>query len=175
MLSEDPGTSFGEHFYDNFLVNYLQYKRVLWFQRDMRIPIQYALFYPERLKSPWSSLMLDQIGILHFEEPDTAQFPAIELGRQAMCAGGTLPAVMSAANEVAVERFLAGEILGLRLLTLHSVSFYLALMDEIRQSIAAGGFSRWSRAFLDDYRQRQRSCRSQPHLRRTDSVHPRRR
>lgn len=77
---------------------------------DMRIPIQYALLQPERIRGPWESLLLDQIGTLHFEEPDADRFPALGLGRKALSVGGTLPAVMNAANEVAVERFLAGEI-----------------------------------------------------------------
>jgi len=77
---------------------------------DMRIPIQYALLHPRRLSAPWDPLRLDRLGALQFERPDPARFPALELARRAMAAGGTMPAVMNAANEVAVQRFLAGEI-----------------------------------------------------------------
>lgn len=76
---------------------------------DMRVAIQYALLYPERLPGPWGTVDLGALGALHFEEPDAVRFPAIRLGERAMREGGTLPAVMNAANEVAVGRFLAGE------------------------------------------------------------------
>ena len=77
---------------------------------DMRIPIQYALFSPERYAAPWGAPQLDALGALHFEKPDPARFPALGLARMALEAGGTMPAVMSAANEVAVEKFLRGGI-----------------------------------------------------------------
>lgn len=77
---------------------------------DMRIPIQYALLYPRRIAGQWGSLGVDDLRALHFENPDPVRFPVLELARRAMKAGGTLPAVLNAANEVAVERFLAGEI-----------------------------------------------------------------
>jgi len=77
---------------------------------DMRIPIQYALLYPRRIAGQWGSLGMDDLRALHFEKPDPVRFPVLELARRAMKAGGTLPAVLNAANEVAVERFLAGEI-----------------------------------------------------------------
>jgi 1-deoxy-D-xylulose-5-phosphate reductoisomerase len=77
---------------------------------DMRMPIQYALFYPERPANPLERLDLVRCGQLTFEEPDLARFPALRLAFQAAETGGSLPGVMSAANEVAVARFLAGEI-----------------------------------------------------------------
>jgi 1-deoxy-D-xylulose-5-phosphate reductoisomerase len=77
---------------------------------DMRIPIQYALLYPERAPSDRSDTLAGCMEGLHFEEPDPERFPALVLGREAMEVGGTLPAVLNAANEIAVERFLAGEI-----------------------------------------------------------------
>ncbi len=73
---------------------------------DMRIPIQYALLYPDRVAGLCGRLNFDELGALHFRKPDPTRFPAIELGRIAMNVGGTLPAVMNAANEVAVNRFL---------------------------------------------------------------------
>jgi len=77
---------------------------------DMRIPIQYALLYPRRSAGQWGSLGMDDLRALHFEKPDTLRFPVLGLARRAMEVGGTLPAVLNAANEIAVERFLAGEI-----------------------------------------------------------------
>jgi 1-deoxy-D-xylulose-5-phosphate reductoisomerase len=77
---------------------------------DMRIPIQYALLYPKRIAGQWESLRMDDLRALHFEKPDPVRFPALGLARRAMEVGGTLPAVLNAANEVAVERFLAGEL-----------------------------------------------------------------
>jgi len=85
---------------------------------DMRIPIQYALLYPRRIAGRWGSLGMDDLRALHFEKPDPVRFPVLELARRAMKAGGTLPAVLNAANEVAVERFLAGEIPFTRIPTL---------------------------------------------------------
>lgn len=73
---------------------------------DMRTPIQYALTYPERAAVAWGSLSLAQAGALTFEPPDLERFPCLSLAYQAGRAGGTAPAVLSAANEVAVEAFL---------------------------------------------------------------------
>lgn len=77
---------------------------------DMRLPIQYALLYPERVDTGLPHLDLTQIGTLTFAEPDPRRYPALQLARDALAAGGTMPAVMNAANEVAVARFLKGEI-----------------------------------------------------------------
>jgi 1-deoxy-D-xylulose-5-phosphate reductoisomerase len=72
----------------------------------MRFPILYALAYPERLVSPLPSLDLVAVGSLHFEATDEVRFPCLRLAREALRGGGTVPAVMNAANEVAVEAFL---------------------------------------------------------------------
>jgi 1-deoxy-D-xylulose-5-phosphate reductoisomerase len=72
---------------------------------DMCLPIQYALTYPERAASDRVQTNFPKIGTLTFEEPDVERFPAIELARRAGEAGGTLPAVLNAANEIAVEAF----------------------------------------------------------------------
>lgn len=77
---------------------------------DMRFPILYALAYPERLASPFGRLDLAAVGSLHFVPPDDRRFPCLALARQALQAGGTAPAVLNAANEVAVELFLAGQL-----------------------------------------------------------------
>src|SRR5271155_1701510 len=72
---------------------------------DMCLPIQYALTYPARAASDRVQTSFPKIGTLTFEEPDAERFPAIELARRAGEIGGTLPAVLNAANEVAVEAF----------------------------------------------------------------------
>jgi 1-deoxy-D-xylulose-5-phosphate reductoisomerase len=77
---------------------------------DMRLPIQYALFYPERLPNSLPRLDLSRAGALSFEPPDRDRFPALSLAYRAAEVGGSLPAVLSAANEVAVDLFLQGRI-----------------------------------------------------------------
>jgi 1-deoxy-D-xylulose-5-phosphate reductoisomerase len=72
---------------------------------DMCLPIQYALTYPERVRSDRVQTPLARLGSLTFEEPDTERFPSLNLARRAGEVGGTLPAVLNAANEVAVEAF----------------------------------------------------------------------
>lgn len=74
---------------------------------DMRVPIAHCLGWPERIDGPSQRLNLTQIGQLTFEEPDLARFPALRLAIEAMHAGGRAPTVLNAANEVAVEAFLA--------------------------------------------------------------------
>ena len=73
---------------------------------DMRTPIAHALAWPERIETDVERLDLARIGRLHFEAPDPARFPALDLARQAIAAGGGAPAVLNAANEVAVAAFL---------------------------------------------------------------------
>lgn len=77
---------------------------------DMRLPIQYALGYPERLDAVSEPLDLAALGALHFERPDREAFPCLDLAYAAGRAGGTLPAAMNAAKEVAVAAFLQGRI-----------------------------------------------------------------
>jgi 1-deoxy-D-xylulose-5-phosphate reductoisomerase len=77
---------------------------------DMKFPIQYALFYPDRLAAPFARLDLAKIRTLEFFPVDPQRFPAVELAYAACRAGGSMPAVLNAANEIAVERFLAGEL-----------------------------------------------------------------
>ncbi|MBO7701309.1 MAG: 1-deoxy-D-xylulose-5-phosphate reductoisomerase [Eggerthellaceae bacterium] len=76
---------------------------------DMRIPIQYALSYPERWDAPVQPLDFTALGSLEFAAPDTDTFRCLALARAAGERGGTLPCAMNAANEVAVAAFLAGE------------------------------------------------------------------
>jgi len=75
---------------------------------DMRLPIQYALTYPDRVPGPCPLLDLTRAMALHFEPPDRETFPALDLGFEVMRRGGTAGAALNAANETAVGRFLAG-------------------------------------------------------------------
>ncbi len=77
---------------------------------DMRLPIQFALSYPERLSRPEPPPDLASLGALHFERFDGERWPCVGLAREAMEAGGTAPAALNAGDEVAVEWFLAGKI-----------------------------------------------------------------
>lgn len=77
---------------------------------DMRIPIQLALTWPERAGNPFRRISLTELGSLSFEKPDTEAFPCLDLAYRAAVTGGTLPAAMNAANEVAVAAFLRGEL-----------------------------------------------------------------
>jgi len=77
---------------------------------DMRTPIAYALAYPERMASGVEPLDLFKVATLSFEPPDFVRFPCLKLAYQALRAGGTAPAILNAANEIAVEAFLNGKI-----------------------------------------------------------------
>ena len=77
---------------------------------DMCLPIQYALTYPDRSPSDRVQTSLAKLGSLTFEEPDPERFPALSLARTAGEVGGTLPAVLNAANEIAVEAFVNRQI-----------------------------------------------------------------
>ncbi len=73
---------------------------------DMRLPIQYALSYPDRLLNHLPTLDFSKIASFHFETPDRKRFPCLDLGYEAVRCGGSMPAVLNAANEIAVEAFL---------------------------------------------------------------------
>jgi 1-deoxy-D-xylulose-5-phosphate reductoisomerase len=77
---------------------------------DMRTPIAYALAWPERMETPCAPLDLAAVGRLDFAAPDLNRFPALALARQALEAGGARPAILNAANEVAVAAFLEGRV-----------------------------------------------------------------
>lgn len=77
---------------------------------DMRLPIQYALTYPERLPTQLRRLHLPEVGRLDFDTPDFRRFPCLELALKAGRKGGTAPTVLSAANEIAVRAFLSRKI-----------------------------------------------------------------
>jgi 1-deoxy-D-xylulose-5-phosphate reductoisomerase len=77
---------------------------------DMRVPIAYALAYPERLKLNLPTLDFFSVQTLTFQEPDLSRFPCLDLAFTACKAGGTMPAVLNASNEVAVQAFLDNRI-----------------------------------------------------------------
>jgi 1-deoxy-D-xylulose-5-phosphate reductoisomerase len=77
---------------------------------DMKLPIQYALAYPKRLKTDWPRFDFAQYPALTFEQPDTGTFQNLSLALDAMERGGNAPCILNAANEVAVELFLKGRI-----------------------------------------------------------------
>ena len=79
-------------------------------EHDMKIPIQYALFYPNRTINNFSRLELTKIGQLTFKKPNFNKFPCIKLAYQALEIGGTMPAVLNGANEIAVNAFLDSQI-----------------------------------------------------------------
>ncbi len=77
---------------------------------DMKLPILYCLSWPERLATPWRRLDLTEVGSLSFRKPDPARYPCMDLAYAAGRAGGTMPAVMNAANEQAVALFLEEQV-----------------------------------------------------------------
>ncbi|HRY06571.1 MAG TPA: 1-deoxy-D-xylulose-5-phosphate reductoisomerase [Hyphomicrobiaceae bacterium] len=94
---------------------------------DMRTPIALALSWPRRIDAPTKRLDLAALGQLTFEAPDTARFPALTLAREALAAGGAAPAVLNAANEVAVMAFLERRI------------GFLDIAAAVADSLAAAG------------------------------------
>lgn len=78
---------------------------------DMKLPIQYALFYPRRPKNPWKNLDLAKIKNLSFQRPDTKTFPCLNYAYLAGKIGGTMPAALNFADEIAVEMFLENKII----------------------------------------------------------------
>jgi 1-deoxy-D-xylulose-5-phosphate reductoisomerase len=77
---------------------------------DMRIPIAHTLAWPERMATPSPRLDLATVARLEFEEPDLVRFPALRLARDVLKIGGGCPAILNAANEIAVDAFLKGRI-----------------------------------------------------------------
>ena len=77
---------------------------------DMRVPIAHTLAWPDRMATPMAPLDLVALGRLDFEAPDPERFPALRLAREALVAGGARPAILNAANEIAVAAFLDGRV-----------------------------------------------------------------
>jgi 1-deoxy-D-xylulose-5-phosphate reductoisomerase len=94
---------------------------------DMRVPISYALHYPDRADVAVDTLDLSAVGSLTFEQPDAETFECLRLARQAASSGGTAPCVLNAANEVGVHAFLQGKIA------------FTAIADVIEQTLSEVG------------------------------------
>jgi len=112
---------------------------------DMRVPIAYALAYPERLKLDLPTLDLFSVQTLTFQEPDLGRYPCLDLAFNACKAGGTMPAVLNASNEVAVQAFLDKRIpfLGIaRLVDKVMQEHELAPAKELEAIIAADTWAR---------------------------------
>jgi 1-deoxy-D-xylulose-5-phosphate reductoisomerase len=77
---------------------------------DMKLPIQYAIFYPHRQAVKWENTNFAQIGQMTFEAPDPNKFPCLQLAFDALKRGGTAPAILNVVNEEAVYAFLSGKI-----------------------------------------------------------------
>ncbi|SFP75268.1 1-deoxy-D-xylulose 5-phosphate reductoisomerase [Nitrosomonas cryotolerans] len=93
---------------------------------DMRTPIAHALGYPERISSGVTPLDMFKVAQLNFEEPDLKRFPCLQLAYQALAIGGNMPAVLNAANEIAVESFLKG---------LMSFTAIPSMIEQVMQSV----------------------------------------
>jgi len=117
---------------------------------DMRLPIAYALTYPRRLPLNSPPLDLCQIGQLTFEAPDTTRFPGLALGYAAAKTGGTMPAVLNAANEMAVAAFLKGRLtfMGIPETVEATMTAHQSQPLESLEQILA--VNRWARDFAHD-------------------------
>jgi 1-deoxy-D-xylulose-5-phosphate reductoisomerase len=114
---------------------------------DMRLPIAYALTYPRRLPLSSPPLDLGQIGRLTFETPDTVRFPGLALGYAAARAGGTMPAVLNAANEMAVAAFLEGRLNFMDIPRLVEAAMTAHSRQELTSLEQVLTVNRWARDF----------------------------
>jgi 1-deoxy-D-xylulose-5-phosphate reductoisomerase len=103
---------------------------------DMRTPIAYSLAWPQRMRTPTERLDLTKIGSLTFEAPDEIRFPALRIAREALIAGGSAPTVLNAANEIAVEAFLARRIGFMEIASIAEATL-AAMAEEIGGAAAA--------------------------------------
>ena len=114
---------------------------------DMRVPISYALAYPQRLPNTLPALDLFSVQALHFYPPDHDRFPCLRLAIEAARRGGTMPAVLNAANEVAVQAFLEGSInfLAIPKVIETTMARHTAIpLDDASVALEA---DRWARAY----------------------------
>ena len=118
---------------------------------DMRIPIQYALSYPQRFKAPVEPLDFTQLGSLEFLPPDWDTFRCLSLGIEAGKKGGSLPVVFNAANEVAVASFLRGEIPYLGIEYTIEASLNAARFEELESLSHIEEIDAQTRIFAEDY------------------------
>ena len=124
---------------------------------DMRIPIAYALAWPERMETPAQRLDLAAIARLDFEAPDASRFPALRLAREALEARGAAPIVLNAANEVAVASFLSAEIR------------FVDIAPVVEQALADADFG--APRSIDDVLEIDRATRSRVQALTKDSCH----
>jgi 1-deoxy-D-xylulose-5-phosphate reductoisomerase len=111
----------------------------------MCLPIQYALTYPERVSGPANRLCWAELQSLNFEQPDRETFPALELGFEVARRGGTCGAVLNAANEMAVEVFLNGELAFLDIPTVCREVLHQHHYSERPTLSELSALDRWSR------------------------------
>jgi 1-deoxy-D-xylulose-5-phosphate reductoisomerase len=112
---------------------------------DMRLPIQYALTYPQRLDGGLPTLGLERLASLTFEEPDRERFPSLDLAYAAGRSGGTAPAVLNAANEEAVRLFLEGAIPFLKIFELTGEALAAHRVRPLEALESALEADRWTR------------------------------
>src|SRR5262245_9946309 len=117
---------------------------------DMRLPIQYAFSYPDRWPAPLPSLDLARAGRLEFEVPDTAAFPCLRLAYRALEAERSLPVVLNAANEVAVERFLDGRIGFLSIEHVIEKTMDVHRPEEVATLAAVRKVDEWAREYSQE-------------------------
>ena len=124
---------------------------------DMRIPIAYALAWPERMETPAQRLDLAAISRLDFETPDLVRFPALRLAREALEAGGAAPIILNAANEMAVAGFLAGRLR------------FPDIADFVERALGENEFA--APASIDEVLEIDRHTRSRVEARMTEGCH----
>jgi len=117
---------------------------------DMRLPIQYAFSYPERWSSPLPPLDLARCGRLDFLLPDHDSFPGLKLAYRALEAGGGLPVVLNAANEVAVEAFLEGRLGFTDIPVLIERTMGAHVPTAVDSLTAIRGIDRWAREYSQE-------------------------
>jgi 1-deoxy-D-xylulose-5-phosphate reductoisomerase len=117
---------------------------------DMRLPIQYAFSYPERWPSPLPRLDLATCGRLDFHVPDHEMFPGLKLAYRALETGGGLPVVLNAANEVAVDLFLAGRLTFTGIPELIERTMDAHTPVEVRSLSEARRLDHWARAYSQE-------------------------
>ncbi|NUO79824.1 1-deoxy-D-xylulose-5-phosphate reductoisomerase [candidate division KSB1 bacterium] len=118
---------------------------------DMRLPIQYALTYPDRLPNAFPRLDFARWHTLTFHEPDLEKFSCLKLALQALSEGGTAPAVLNAANEEAVGAFLNERVRFVQIPQIISEALEQHRNGQARDFEAVLAADRWSRAFVQQY------------------------
>jgi 1-deoxy-D-xylulose-5-phosphate reductoisomerase len=117
---------------------------------DMRLPIQYAFSYPDRWPAPLPSLDLARAGRLEFEVPDREAFPCLHLAYRALEVERSLPVVLNAANEVAVDRFLAGRIGFLSIAHVIAETMAAHRAEEVATLASVRAVDAWARAYSQE-------------------------